>query len=75
MPDLLEDLFRGVNDRIRSLDAGSDLHYFFCECADPHCFRPVALGADRYDDTRRTGAPLYAPDCPLRPVAAEEAVA
>jgi hypothetical protein len=47
-----EALFREVNERIREITTDYGDAEFLCECGDPTCATPVALGVDEYEDVR-----------------------
>lgn len=61
-------LFRQVNDTIDEVlqrfgaqDAGS----FFCECPKAACARRLALTTAQYEEIRKRGAFVVAPDCAI----------
>jgi hypothetical protein len=47
-----EALFREVNERIRDITTYHDDAEFLCECGDPTCALPIALGLDEYEAVR-----------------------
>jgi hypothetical protein len=51
-----EALFREVNERIREITTDHGDAEFLCECGDPTCAFPVALGLDEYEAVRRDAA-------------------
>ncbi len=61
-----------TNDRLRerSYEFSDEPIVFFCECGDPHCFRPVWLTADEFDRARALGEALVVEHAPQRSVAA-----
>ena len=50
-----EDVFREANERVAAKAAElnfADPIPFLCECPDPHCFAPISLTLEEYEQVR-----------------------
>lgn len=58
----ISDRLARANDRMResSYPLSDEPVPFFCECDDPHCYRPVWLTADEFDRGRALAEPVLA---------------
>lgn len=52
-----QSLFRDVNERVRTLEAGLSVHVseWFCECANESCFEQVTMSHQAYEAIREHG--------------------
>lgn len=51
----VEDVFRDANERVAAKAGELELAYpipFLCECRDPHCFAPISLTLEGYEQVR-----------------------
>jgi hypothetical protein len=60
----------GSRFSVGSTDATNDLYTFFCECADPACYRMITLPLHRLDPTLSPGSVVLAhvPDVEQEPL-------